>query len=164
MSSITRSFKLLLPSTFGDESSSADSDPVLFSIDINNPEPERKRRKSSEFSNEIGNVDNAIRMRCSSMWISKDDTSRKNGDKLSSRKPGTPKPRVKEGGKVSLAKLVDNPQIKSFNCLDKKDILIIGNRRMILVAKCSEDDNAADVSWWLCFTDIESCTITFDSK
>jgi hypothetical protein len=184
---LNKSFKLLLP--FGDGQPSNGPD-AMRDLEIRRPlsnitneqsgsaaDAFRKSAQAppsaSKMSASIMQAEEAIRMRCASMWTDKKSSGVKTDGSvfLPMPKPQNLFPafgakeqaKVKEGVKVQLGKLDGNNSIQSFECCNNT-ILLVGNKRLILAEKNFDEGNTGTVLWSQSMPEIDSCTISFNSK
>jgi len=143
---LNKSFSLIFPFVAGYENMDAMEDDSIHDIEVKSTP-----HKSSKSSNKMKQSQDALRMRCSSMWNEK----RSNENILQSSSQS----RAQKGGKVLLEKLARNPKIQSFQCGNENDLLILGNLRMILARKNLDANNSASILWSQTFRDIASCAI-----
>lgn len=140
----------------------------------------RKRLEEENLRKRI-QIDAALRMRCPSMWDKKDiipsyshalpsSVSISRLSEVSSETLTTITPtvnanqstKVTEGKKISLSKLYGSQSISHFGC-DNGKMLIIGNKRLMLVTKDTPNQSAS-VDWSAAIADIEQCSMSFQSK
>ena len=106
-----------------------------------------KAKQSSESSTKMKQSQDALRMRCQSLW-GKDATGN----------PSSSQPQ--RGGKVLLDKLIKNTSIQYFPCGDSEDhLIILGNVRMIVAKKNFDAMNSASILWSQPFREIGTCSV-----
>lgn len=110
----------------------------------------------------------ALRMRCPSMWKDKAPTnvidlhtkSTKASNENSQNKNTQQK---SESKKISLAKLYNSKDSNYYDC-DEGGMVILGQKRMIYVVKNNDMAATANVQWWIAYTELHSCTLSFRTR
>ncbi len=165
-SSFHKTFKVLLPVI---NPSNDTNDDVLNDLAVQTPlnmTNEEKLCKNNQYTA-------ALRMRSSNMWSDKENNiqdsallvannNTKSTPTSVNTAPSKSICKVREGGKIQLKKIENNPSIQAYPCIND-DLIIIGNKRMIYVVKDKTEPKStlASVVWWQSFSDIESAIITY---
>jgi hypothetical protein len=109
-----------------------------------------KSKLPHESSAKMKQSQDALRMRCQSLWSKEASTTGSNSSGSQSQK----------GGKVLLDKLIKNTSIQHFACGDSDDhLIILGNVRMIVAKKNFDAMNSASILWSQPFREIGTCSV-----
>lgn len=165
-SSFHKTFKVLLPVI---NQSNDTNDDALNDLAVPTPHTitnEEKLCKNNQYTA-------ALRMRSSNLWSDKENNIQDAALLVTNNRakstptnidvaPGKGSCKVREGGKIQLKKIENNPSIQAYPCIND-DLIIVGNKRMIYVVKDKADpmSTLASVVWWQSFSDIESAIITY---
>lgn len=185
------SLKFLLPNPFSSNSGDSLQDLEIRSVrttpsmvpisdDTSRPSVLPKKISKEEKAAKQLQVDAALRMRCPSMWDKKETNIKLSttqnpetptecqsiavaNNSTGSNVSNTLRNKGKECRKISLTKLYNNQSITYFPCDDNK-ILILGNKRLMLVSKDSIDVALGNVDWCESVLDVDKCNMSFQSR
>jgi hypothetical protein len=115
-----------------------------------NKSSSKSKLPSHETSTKMKQSQDALRMRCQSLWGKEASAGASTGHQSQSQK----------GGKVLLDKLIKNTSIQYFPCGDSEDhLIILGNVRMIVAKKNFDAMNSASILWSQPFREIGTCSV-----
>ena len=72
--------------------------------------------------------------------------------------------KVKPSRRISLDKVQSSTDLENYQCAGENDIIVMGKNRMFFVLKNNDAERTANIVWIQAFSDVQSCTITFDTK
>ena len=134
--------------------------------------PISKKLSQEEQAVKQQQLDAALRMRCPSMWDKKEALSFVPSSNKSiatealhaeTVPSSSSSKQLTKDKKISLTKLYNNDSISYFPCDDDK-ILIIGNKRLMLVSKDKIESAHGNVEWCENVADVDRCNMSFQSK
>lgn len=109
-------------------------------------------------------IKSAVKSRLPSTWASEHNKENIANASAAPVHASPKKPPQKQSRKISLKKVESSSDLQSFDCASPGEVLIIGQRRMFFVIKNSDAEDTGTIGWIQQYSDIASCTITFDTK